>query len=463
MPQIDGGAPNLAAQEAARKAAEEAARKAAEEAARKAAEEAARKAAEAAAKKAAEEAAKAAQDKQQTGGLDRFKDGVKNVADAAHDALPWVAGPLGVLGPVVAFAKKFSEVDQKKSDDFVTANADKFSEAGQAELKKMADDGTLGKVDNNFKNMRDSLDGFLKAGGDPKVAEAIVNQVAQPDTVLQANENTCTAATVQKAMAQDNPGAYVQVVSDLMTKGTTTLPNGQTMALSPENKAFLDAHPEMPIEQRINATFQAAAMDLGNAGDKYSLATDTSHHEETGLSETYTGLSTDQAKTINEALLGCPSVEADGINAYMQKAIADNKKAGGDKTCEDMAMEYVKAQFDAAKQDGAPGVFVTMHAGTEYDGPQGHMQMDEYRVNKYHEMMIKDIDDKGNVTLLDAMGTETHMSKQDFYRNLAQDNAGDRERGGVGELSTGTGQAAPAISGGRRPPAPTTYVATQYH
>jgi hypothetical protein len=312
----------------------------------------------------------------------------------------------------------------------------------------LADNGTLGKVDKDMTNMRDGLDAFLKGGGDAKVAEAVIAQVSAPDTITQANDTTCAAATAQKAMAQSNPGQYAKVVGDLMTKGETTLPDGQKMTLTPENKEFLDKHPEMPLEQRINATFQAAAMDLGNAHDKYSLATDTSHHEDDMGTAEYKGLSVSQAKRVNEALLGCPSIDGGALNNYVSKTIDENKKSGKQEKVFDMMNDYVKAQFDAAKDSGSPGVFVTLHSGSERMGGPGHM-MDEPEKH-YHEVMVKDIDDKGNVTMIDAQGSEMTMSKDDFANHIAMDNADGQALGGIGDINDPTMTQSVASGGYRR-------------
>jgi hypothetical protein len=176
-------------------------------------------------------------------------------------------------------------------------------------------------------------------------------------------------------------------------------------------------------------------MDLGNAGDKYHLADDTSTRTEENGSTIYSGLSQDQAKNVNQALLDSPTVDPNGLKGYLDHEI-DKAQHGGPKvTVSGLINDYVKKQYEAAKDNGSPGVFVTVHSGTE----QVDHHFGDEPIKHYHMMMVKDIDDQGNMTLLDAKGKEVHMTKDEFGNSAAMDQSDSYSAGGIGDdTSTAT-------------------------
>jgi hypothetical protein len=436
--QIEGGGSvnsKAAAAAAAAAAAVEAARRAAEARAKAAAEAAAKAAAEAAAKAAAEAAAQraeAAKDKAPTTLLGKFSEKAKEIASAATDALPWdKAG--SAFSQVKDFVADFAKADQAKTDKFMEKHGDALGESGRAGVEKLAGDGALSAIDKEWGNLRDNLAGYMQSEKDPKVATAVVEQLSNPDAIAQMTENGCAAATLQKALAESNPGQYFQIATDLATTGKATLPNGDKLAVSKENQKAIDSQ-EMPIGDRINAAFQAAAMDFANGSHQYSAADDRSHEKTEDTELTYAGLNISQATKLNEALLGTPTLDQEALKNHIFDTIdAQADKPQEDKvSVDDMLMENVKSQFDQAKDGGAPGIFVSLHSGSERIGPRG---LDDAVVSYHHMVMVKDMDAKGNVTIVDANGLEAQMSKAEFASKVSQSNEADAY-GGIGNTGT---------------------------
>lgn len=367
--------------------------------------------------------------------LGAARDYVPSLSTIAAAAAPVTSGIAALASWAVEVWTKSSQV---KTQAFLDANLAKFSPAGQALLKQLAKDGKLDMVDPGWNNLRDNLDGFLKAGGDVATAEAILQQIARPEAaIVQANDHTCVAATMQLAIARDNPAQYFQLAADLATKGAATLPGGQIIRLSERNQAHI-AGQGLAGEQRLDAIVQAALMDFASDGG-YDMASDLVTTKEDWGSSILDGLKPAQARKLNDALLQLPIMDPADLAQQLLKAVI------GDIAVSAATADALLACLAQAKAKDHGGVMVVVSAGSVPlelpPGLRGMLGPDERRVPKFHMVLVKGVED-GVVTYLDPAGATKQEPLADFVARICTDEA-VAVGGYTGSASTG------GSSGGR--------------
>lgn len=415
------------AAEAARQAAIEAARRAAAEAARKAAAEAARKQAAEAARKQAAESAKqaplndAAQVEPGAGRLEQ-------AAEAGDKKSPWslteglsqmieLGGDLGKTASrgLAAMVK----AEERKTQAFVEQTAGRLSEEGQAALASLEKSGKLTAQDSQGGTVRDHMQRFLERGGDPAQAEAILRQIAQPDReIRQLGKETCVAATNMRDLAQQNPGEYFRMATELVQFGRTRFPDGQKLELGEANASHLEDRFHLPGD-RVTAAMQTALMEFANGDHDYDLKSDTSSTRvDLGFVDfnfpTGRGVTIEEAKSLQEALGTAPTVDPRGL-----------RDAG-----DDARMDHIARAIDDARQDGHAGIQIPVHL----DDPTGQ--------ERFHMVEVRSAQDD-QVTLWDVRSQKPYtLDREAFLDNVAWDITADDDIGGRRGLvaASGTGE-----------------------
>lgn len=353
-------------------------------------------------------------------------------------AIAAAAAPLtGGLSTLASWAVEvWTKSSQVKTQAFLDANLAKFSPSGQALLKQLAKSGALDMVDPGWNTLRDNLDTFLKAGGDPAVAETLLAQVARPDdAIAQATNHTCVAATMQAAIARDNPAQYFQLATELADKGSMSLPGGQVVTLSERNRAHIEAQ-GLVGGAKLDAIFQAALMDFASDGG-FDMASDLVTTQEAGGSSVLAGLKPAQARKLNEALLQMPVMDPGDLARQVLQAVINGGQIGA------ITTDALLACLAEARKGDHGGVMVVVSAGSlPVELPpilRGMLPEDQRRVPKFHMVLVKSVED-GMVSYLDPAGTTRQEPLADFVKRICTD-----ESVAVG---TGTG---PAPTGGTRP------------
>lgn len=407
----------------------EAARQAAIEAAKRAAEAAAKAAAEAAAKRAAEQAAKqAAQNKPAptrdqsavTGSADR----IEATAKAPESDSPWnftkgLSSVIELGGALGAAAQKglanMQQAEQARTQAFVDKASGQLSDAGAQTLERLQANGRLDARDSSGSNVRDQLDSFLREGGDPAMAEGIMQQIANPvGEIRQLRDETCVAANNMQAMAQQNPAEYFRMAAELGTSGRTTFPDGQKLELSPETQAYVEKASGSPAE-RASAAMQAALMEFANGARDYNMASDTSSGSidlpfigDISLGSQQ-GLSIEQAQSLQDALGTSPTFDPRSL------ADASDQKRG----------DALQSAIDSARGDGFMGVQVPMHADGGGDA--------------YHMVEVRGMEGD-TVKLYDVVQQRVYpMDRQDFMDNVGWDITADDDIGALRGKASGGG------------------------
>jgi hypothetical protein len=124
-----------------------------------------------------------------------------------------------------------------------------------------------------------------------------IRDICRPSTIAQAAHSTCTATSIQSALARSAPGEYTRVVAGLaMGDGEVTLRDGQ-MRISSSN--FI------PFDDRTVSSnlMQPAIMDAEARlnGGRYDNRTDTTVIRRTG--QKYKGAGDSDVSTVETAIL----------------------------------------------------------------------------------------------------------------------------------------------------------------
>jgi hypothetical protein len=314
-------------------------------------------------------------------------------------------------------AAKTAAVDQilagssQQTRDFINHVAKaNFDKDGMNAVYQLAAEGKLDGINPDGSNLRDLITQNLATADSSgvRIAQAVVTQLANPDgEIWQGQPNTCVAATAQKALAESNPAAYFKLATDIIRTGSTNLPNGQQVALSSQNRDWIDKQNLTP-EDKMDAMLQASLMDFGNHGTAhFDMSQDVSVKND---GSTYKGLGLPQAERLDQALLSAPTLDV----AKFHQAVAAAQGANGGNLEElPAAVGVLNQQLQNAKSSGGPGVFVPMKTGQD-DGA--------------HMVLLQSID--GNsATVLDATGKPRSVPLVELYSKL--DIAGGDE-GGIG-------------------------------
>jgi hypothetical protein len=374
---------------------------------------------------------------------DMFGNAVDAVTGPSMSAIAAAASPFTFgLSSLYDYASRvWTKSSQVKTQAFLDANLAKFTPAGQAALKKLQAEGKLDMVDPGWNNLRDNLDAYLKGGGDIAAAEAALAQIANPvGTIEQATEHACVAATIQLAIARDNPAQYFQMATALAATGAAKLPNGDTIQVSEKNLAWIDAQ-GLTGDARTNALFQAALMDYASDGG-YDMAEDLVTTKEEHMTTVMHGLRPAQARKLNEALLQTPVLDATDMLKRLAAAVLE----GGSR--EGATVDALLAAVEEAKKGGHGGVLVVVSAGNEIielpPGVRNMLPPEDRTVPRYHMVLVKDVKD-GQVTFVDPTGQTRTESLEDFARRICTDESVYVGAGG----SYGTGASTSGGRGGR--------------
>ncbi|MFN3430634.1 MAG: hypothetical protein ACK46X_11850 [Candidatus Sericytochromatia bacterium] len=104
----------------------------------------------------------------------------------------------------------------------------------------------------------------------------VIRDVGRPSTIAQAAHNTCTATSIQSAMARSAPGEYARIISGLAAgDGVVTARNGKLKLSSADYIPFKDRTVTGNLFQP--AVMEAEAQHNGN-GAHYDNKTDTTRN-----------------------------------------------------------------------------------------------------------------------------------------------------------------------------------------
>lgn len=102
--------------------------------------------------------------------------------------------------------------------------------------------------------------------------EVIEKHKGDPTLIEQASDFTCAATTIQRWLATNDKASYERMANELSESGTTKLPNGDDLTISPENLAYLDSL-NLPPERHVNAVVQTALMGYANGEAGFDIKT----------------------------------------------------------------------------------------------------------------------------------------------------------------------------------------------
>jgi hypothetical protein len=388
------------------------------------------------------------------GGLKATKDAVANTAEAAIDkvevgagaikdtATAYVPRSLGAAGDALLAIAPYTPMSlaflgagglakaaqltydhflsgATKADQAFLADHKALPPAMLANLKTLADHGKLSAMDHEGQTLRGVLQAALHAKVDPAVLAAVTHQLADPSTIHQVRDNTCSAAAIQAAIAASNPARYAELATSLTRPPyEATLPNGKKLAVSEANRAWIEAQGFGP-EDRVNAYMQAALMDYANGDAPYDIGADATTNTidipflHDPIAFVTQGLNITQARGLADALGNVPILDPTAVAG----------RNAGERNAE------LRNRLAQAKKDGAPGFLIPVHG----------------RHGKPHMVMVTDIDAKtGAVKVYDpGNGKTTTIPREKFDEWVAWNLTRWDDIGTYG-ASSGTG-------GGARP------------
>ncbi|MDB5096834.1 MAG: hypothetical protein JWM80_1255 [Cyanobacteria bacterium RYN_339] len=190
--------------------------------------------------------------------------------------------------------------DQRKEYDAVRKLLASEKPA-QEQLEALAAKHRLSYKDINGHSVLDNLaliaskptnHGIDKAG----LARDLIQDICRPSTIDQAAHATCTATSIQSAIARNNPGEYARFVAEIGTKGTSKSRDGKW-------KLIADLY--LPYKDRSNSSnlLQPAIMELEaqNNGGHYDNKTDKT---KPAKGPAYAGAGDQDVAVVATALLG---------------------------------------------------------------------------------------------------------------------------------------------------------------
>lgn len=348
-------------------------------------------------------------------GLNAYNQGVRAAKTQPLAPMPW-SGWGGWLGAMKAtFVHTAVQTAADKTQAFMDKHQKDFGPEGQKLLQKFQADGTLDKTDGEGSTLRQKLEGFLDKGGKPKEAYCLLRQIAHPDTINQVNQNTCAGATLQKALAEQNPAKYFSVMTKLADKGHAKLPGGIELTVSKDARQDI-LKSGMGMAERMSSYFQAAATEYANGRASYDFSTDTSKVDKKGNQddETFKGVFLSHARDLNQALLDAKTIDPAHLKAGLQAA----KDQGVGRT--QAIAQFVQDRVTRDQGDGQLGTFLAVKG-------QHH--------HKAHMMLVTGVDAQGNFHVQDATGRERVWSPDKLAEKVVLE-GGDK----VGEDSSATAQ-----------------------
>ncbi|MFH1811906.1 MAG: hypothetical protein ABIJ09_24420 [Pseudomonadota bacterium] len=195
---------------------------------------------------------------------------------------------------------RLTENQQKRA----LALFDRSEPQAQQSLVELTDRQIAGRTallnrDSSGKTLQSNLQ-QLARDQPPSVVNAILQEVAEPTQINQGSHETCSTASMQYLLCQNNPAEYVRVMNGLMSKdGRVTMANGDELRCVPDSLTP-DKSTDRSASERV---FQAAMMDYSNGSNDYSNRADA-HARTPGGRYTRQGLHADEVKRGLEALTG---------------------------------------------------------------------------------------------------------------------------------------------------------------
>lgn len=235
---------------------------------------------------------------------------------------------------------------------------------------------------------------------DPAALEA---QVEDPDArIRQLDAGTCAAAAAQKALAMVDPGRYRAIAGDLLRGGAAEIGQGERLALSPANRDWIMAQ-GLAGPALADAVVQAALMDWADGATAYDLGADVARAD--GAAR---GLSFAQARALNAALLGAPTLDrADAMERAYQGVVpfadAARRALAEGATEQAFAVGELRRRLEAARAEGAPGAFMPIF-------------VDE--AGGQHMVFVREIGADGVVAFVDAHGEPQRVDGGEFLESL---------------------------------------------
>lgn len=333
-----------------------------------------------------------------TKGLRGWSAGVKAAKTSPLSPLPW-AGWGGFLGGLKdRYVQTYTQTFKEKTAAFIAKND--MGPEGNALLTKIANDGKFAKMDAQMNSLLGNVEAYLEKGGRKDLALAMLKQIDNPDTIKQANDNTCAGATLQKAVAIAHPAKYFRMMTQLAGTGTTnTL--GVEFTLSRESRKDIKAL-DMPLGDRASAFFQAAMMETANGDAKYDFSEDKSIEKgKNGAKDKeFKGVKFEEAQDLNALLTNAPTVQPERLQSFIKSAHERGQSR------EKSVAKYVKRQTEKAADDQQPGVFLAVHGKGNKPG---------------HMLLVRGVDADGNFRLTDANGREKTWSPEKLAQRVMLD------------------------------------------
>lgn len=337
-------------------------------------------------------APQAAGDANKTEGKVRYDEGVKAAKTGELNALPFGNTWWGALK--YSFIKVRTQTEDEKSAAFKERWSDKFGPEGQQAIERVANDTTAKGI-----KLRNEVNKFLKKGGDPEGAAAILKQVQAPNqNIEQVNEMTCAAATAQKALARKDPAKYFRIMADLAGDGQCKFPGLGVIQVGKESLKDIRKS-DLGTSNRLNALMQSALMEKFNGTANYDFSDDVSTYTNGKGKETERrGLNTEQAESLAEALVECNVIDP----SIFKHGIQEAEKRGLDRKAY-MTHRLTKVAADAEKA-GDPGFFIAINT----------------KKGKAHMVLVRSIDAaNGSITFEDARGHVKTRNLNSFLGRVA--------------------------------------------
>lgn len=343
-----------------------------------------------------------------------------------NEKLPWETGP----APAKPEAPKAppavpKPAAQRPSFDAQVPGRPRMPERAQRDTRPLSTSALPDFLDDALRsiNHNESASRALQTAH-KGIAAALAAHLARPDTVCQVpGKSTCVAATVQKALARQNPELYSLIVSELVVLGSARLPNGAALSISKANLMWIDAQNLTP-ERKLNALVQAALMELGASGEGYMLAGDAF----AATPGKAPGLSLDQARKLIETLLKAPVLDPRDLKAKWDGHYkAKGETPPSDPLATTPSRELVRKLLAGAEA----GTFAVVRArddeGALLRDRDGRPFLEEQEEDeesrrkhppkKSHMVQIVAVDDAaGTVTYIDALGTQRTVEAASFAR-----------------------------------------------
>jgi hypothetical protein len=229
----------------------------------------------------------------------------------------------------------------------------------------------------------------------------VIHDVANPGSIAQADQPSCSTAAVQILLARQNPAEYARIVKGLASPdGTVQMANGDTLAREPGTET--DDGSRRAIPARLT---QAALMEYGNGDFSYNNA--TAGHRSTDGQKAGRGLWTDGEQRAVEGLFGqgsASSIAAEGSRAAKLVYPVDGKKGAAPTA---VPQDQLSGHIASAVQAGHP-----VSAALEWG------RKDETgKLHEDHQVVVTAMDAQ-TVTFTNPWGEVDAMPRAEFDRRV---------------------------------------------